>query len=107
MALEIVVAVTAIFIPDVLEPVDPNRRRNPKASCSASSRSTASYWLSVKYEMKNHQSFANIERLANFWKTCVANLCQKRKHVLVSQRIIKRAARPTAPNVRWLAQSNF
>jgi hypothetical protein len=66
VALEIVVAVIAIFMPEGIDSVESNRRRNPKASCSASSRSTASYWPSAKYEMRNHQNFANMERLANF-----------------------------------------
>lgn len=97
MALEIVVAVIAIFMPDGLDPVEPNRRRDLNFSCSASSRSTASYRPSAKYDATYHQHLATVERNVIFSKTRVANLSQKRRQVFVSQCIIKRAARPTAP----------
>lgn len=63
MALEIVVAVTATFMPERLNPIESNKGRSPKFSCRIFSRRTASYWPSAKYEAKNHQIFANIERL--------------------------------------------
>lgn len=97
VALEIVVAVIAIFMPDGLDRVGPNRRRNSNFSCSASSRSTASYKPSEKYDARYHQHFAIAERKMIFLKTCVANLCQKLRHVFVSQHMIKREARATAP----------
>jgi hypothetical protein len=97
VALEIVVAVIAIFMPDGLDPVESNRRRNSNFSCSASSRSIASYRPSAKYDARYHQHFAIVERKMIFSKTRVANLSQNRRHVFVFQRMRKRAARPTAP----------
>ena len=79
-------AVTAIFIPDGLDPIESNNGREPSVFFSVFLMNEALYLLSAKYEVRNIWALLNIEHLIPSWdrKTRLVNLGKYLRHFLVS-----------------------